>query len=52
MIRAASIGVSWWSGGLAQAIQGKSAVILTTPHSLHAGHVIAAVHAGKHVFSR
>ena len=26
------------------------AVILTTPHSLHAGHVIAAAEAGKHVF--
>jgi predicted dehydrogenase len=91
MLRAASIGLGWWSRELAQAIQGKSekiridscysrseekrqefaerfgtrmhpsmeavlgddqidAVILTTPHSLHADHVTAAAQAGKHVF--
>jgi predicted dehydrogenase len=91
MIRAASIGLGWWSGELAQTIQGKSekirvdscysrsekkreefaskfgtrthptmeavladkkidAVLLTTPHSLHAEHVAAAARAGKHVF--
>jgi predicted dehydrogenase len=91
MIRAASIGLGWWSNELAAAIQGKSqkiaiascysrspekrekfaktfaagshdsfealladpaidAVIITTPHSLHAEHVIAAARAGKHVF--
>ncbi len=91
MLRAASIGLGWWSNQLASAIQGKSqkigivscysrspdkrrefaktfgtgthetfdalladpeidAVILTTPHSLHADHVIAAAQAGKHVF--
>jgi predicted dehydrogenase len=91
MLRAASIGLGWWSNELAAAIQGKSrkikivsccsrsvdkrerfaanfgaathdsfdalladpaidAVILTTPHSLHAEHVIAAAAAGKHVF--
>lgn len=91
MLRAASIGLGWWSNELAAAIQGKSgkiritscysrspdkrekfastfgtgandsfeavladpavdAVILTTPHSLHAEHVAAAAKAGKHVF--
>ena len=91
MLRAASIGLGWWSNELAAAIQGKSekigiascysrspdkrrkfaetfntgthetmeavladpaidAVILTTPHSLHAAHVTAAARAGKHVF--
>jgi predicted dehydrogenase len=91
MISAASIGLGWWSGELAQTIQGKSkkiridscysrseekraefarkfgtrthptmeavledkkidAVLLTTPHSLHAQHVAAAARAGKHVF--
>jgi predicted dehydrogenase len=91
MLRAASVGLGWWSNELAAAIQGKSrrigivscysrsadkrqtfastfktgshesfealladpaidAVILTTPHSLHAEHVIAAAKAGKHVF--
>ena len=91
MLRAASIGLGWWSNELAAAIQGKSskiriascysrsaekrktfaasfgtgthesfeavladpaidAVILTTPHSKHAEHVIAAARAGKHVF--
>jgi predicted dehydrogenase len=91
MIRAASIGLGWWSGELANAIQGKSdklrldscysrseekrqafaerygtrmhptmeallsdasidAVLITTPHSLHAQHVAAAARAGKHVF--
>lgn len=91
MIRAASVGLGWWSDELAQVIQGKSreisvvscasrsvdkraafarkfgtgqhetfeavladpeidAVILTTPHSLHAGHVIQAAAAGKHAF--
>ncbi len=91
MLRAASIGLGWWSGELAQAVQDKSdklrivscasrtaenrsrfaerfgaapeesydavladpevdAVILTTPHSRHAEHVIEAAEAGKHVF--
>lgn len=91
MLRAASIGLGWWSDELAGAVQGKSdaleivsctsrsaekraafaekfgaaqhesyeavlddpavdAVILTTPHSLHAEHVILAAEAGKHVF--
>ncbi len=91
MLRAASIGLGWWSDELAQAIQRRSeairiascfsrsadkraafaakfgtaqhdsfdalladpeieAVILTTPHSLHAEHVIQSAAAGKHVF--
>ena len=91
MLRAASIGIGWWSNELAAAVQGKSekikvvscysrsedkradfagtfgtgqhasyeavladpeidAVILTTPHSLHAAHVTAAAAAGKHIF--
>jgi len=91
MLRAASIGLGWWSDELASSIQGKSgaikivacssrsaekrnafarkfaaqpyetyeaaladpaidAVILTTPHSLHAAHVTQAAKAGKHVF--
>ncbi len=91
MIRAASIGLGWWSDELAAAIQGQSdrikivscysrsedkcvafakkfgtarhpsyeavladpgidAVILTTPHSLHAEHISQASEAGKHVF--
>lgn len=91
MLRAASIGLGWWSDELAGAVQGKSdkinivscysrsadkrtafaekfstgqhdsyeevlrdgdidAVILTTPHSLHADHVQQAAAAGKHVF--
>jgi predicted dehydrogenase len=91
MLRAASIGLGWWSDELAGSIQGKSdalritacfsrsaekrtafarkfdarpydsyeavladpgidAVILTTPHSLHAAHAIQAAEAGKHVF--
>ena len=91
MLRAASIGLGWWSDELAGAIQGKSerisvtscvsrsadkraafaetfgtaqhqtyeaaladpeidAVILTTPHSQHADHVIQAARAGKQVF--
>ena len=91
MLRAASIGIGWWSNELAAAIQGKSekleivtcftrtaakradfagkfgtalhdsyeavladpeidAVILTTPQSLHAEHIMAAAAAGKHVF--
>ena len=91
MLRAASIGLGWWSDELAQAAQNRSedlrvatcysrsaekraafaekfgtgqhdsfdavladpdidAVILTTPHSLHAEHVIQAAEAGKHVF--
>jgi predicted dehydrogenase len=91
MIRAGAIGLGWWSGELAAAIQGKSekiridtcfsrshdkrqayaakygtrthstledlladgsidAVLITTPHSLHAEHVAAAARAGKHVF--
>ena len=91
MLRAASIGLGWWSDELAGAVQGKSdrlkivscysrsqdrrnvfakkfgtgqhetfdgvladpqldAVILSTPHSLHAEHVTRAALAGKHVF--
>ncbi len=91
MLRAASIGLGWWSDELAAAIQGRSAalrivscysrtpakreafarkfgtlvhdsyaavladpsidaVILTTPHSLHAEHVTVAAAAGKHIF--
>ena len=91
MLRAASIGMGWWSDELAGAVQGKSdairivtcfsrsaekraafaekygtaahesydavladeavdAVVLTTPHSVHAEQVIAAAAAGKHVF--
>lgn len=91
MLRAASVGVGWWSNELATAVQGRSdkirivscysrsekkrrefaatfetdqhpsyealladtqidAVVLTTPHSLHADHVAQAAHAGKHVF--
>ncbi len=91
MLRAASIGMGWWSDELADAVQGRSAairivtcftrspgkraafagkygttahdsyeavladdgvdaVLLTTPHSAHAGQVMAAAAAGKHVF--
>ncbi len=91
MIRAASVGLGWWSNELARSVQGRSeiiqvascysrssekreafarefgtgthasyetlladetidAVILTTPHSLHAEHVVTAARAGKHVF--
>ena len=91
MLRAASVGLGWWSDELAAAVQGRSeairvvtcysrsadkrdafaakfgtgqhesyeavlddpdvdAVILTTPHSLHAAQVIQAARAGKHVF--
>ena len=91
MIKAASIGLGWWSDELAKSIQGKSkkikivscyskskkkridfskkyktryhdslkailkdpqidAIILTTPHSLHAKHTIQALRYGKHVF--
>ena len=91
MIKAASVGLGWWSDELAKSIQGKSkkikivscysknkskrinfskkyktnyhdsykailkdskinAVILTTPHSLHAKHAIQALRHGKHVF--
>ena len=91
MLRAASIGLGWWSDELAGAVQGVSdrigivtchsrsaqkraafadrfatgqrdsydavladpevdAVILTTPHSLHAEHIVRAAEAGKHVF--
>ncbi|MCP4330878.1 MAG: Gfo/Idh/MocA family oxidoreductase [Alphaproteobacteria bacterium] len=91
MLRAASVGIGWWSNELAASVQGDSdkirivtchsrsaerrqdfakkfdtgnhetyeavladpdvdAVILTTPHSLHAEHVIQAADAGKHVF--
>lgn len=91
MIRAASIGLGWWAGELAAAVQGISpkirvescysrsedkrrefsakfgtrshaspedlladdaidAVLVTTPHSLHAEHVTKAAKAGKHVF--
>ena len=91
MIKAASVGLGWWSDELAKSIQGKSkkikivscyskskkkridfskkykthyhdsfkailkdpkinAVIITTPHSLHAKHSIQALQHGKHVF--
>ena len=91
MLKAASVGLGWWSDELARAVQNRSgklrvvscysrsaekrarfartfetgehesyeslladpgvdAVILTTPHSLHAEHVIAVAEAGKHVF--
>ncbi len=91
MIKAASVGLGWWSDELAKSIQGKSkkikivscysrnkkkrinfskkfkteyhnsykdlikdknidAIILTTPHSLHANHAIQALQNGKHVF--
>jgi len=91
MIKAASVGLGWWSDELAKSIQGKSkkikivscysrskrkrinfskkfktehhnsysalikdqnidAVLLTTPHSLHAKHTIEALQNGKHVF--
>jgi len=91
MLRAASIGLGWWSDELAQAVQGRSeavrivtcfsrsvdkraafaekfstgqhesyeavladpevdAVLLTTPHSMHARHIGEAAAAGKHVF--
>ncbi len=91
MIKAASVGLGWWSDELAKSIQGKSkeirivscysrskkkridfskkyktiyhdsfkailkdpkidAVILTTPHSLHAKHAIMALRHKKHVF--
>ena len=91
MLRAASVGLGWWSDELAGAVQGRSteiaivscfsrsaekrssfaskfktgthdsyagllsdpgidAVILTTPHSLHARHVTQAAEAGKHIF--
>lgn len=91
MLRAASIGLGWWSDELADAIKDGSdkirivtcyshsadkradfaqrygtdqhdsyeavladdaidAVLLTTPHSVHADQVIAAAEAGKHVF--
>src|SRR5260221_2169890 len=91
MLRAASVGLGWWSDEVAKAVAGKSerlsivactsrnpekrhafatsfgarplasydevladgeidAVLLTTPHSLHAEHVTAAARAGQHVF--
>ena len=91
MIKAASVGLGWWSDKLAESIQNKSkkikiiscysrskrkrinfskklktayhnsynalirdknidAVLLTTPHSLHAKHTIQALQNGKHVF--
>ena len=91
MIKAASVGLGWWSNELAESIQGKSkkikivscysrserkrinfskkfktehhnsysalikdqnidAILLTTPHSLHAKHAIQALRNGKHVF--
>ena len=91
MIKAASVGLGWWSDELAESIQEKSkkikivscysrskkkrvnfskrfntkyhnsynalikdqnidAVILTTPHSMHAKHAIQALRNGKHVF--
>ena len=91
MIKAASVGLGWWSDELAKSIQGKSkkikivscysrskkkrinfskkfktkyhssynalikdqnidAILLTTPHSLHAKHTIQALRNSKHVF--
>jgi len=91
MIKAASVGLGWWSNELAESIQDKSkkikivscysrserkrinfskkfktehhnsysalikdqnidAILLTTPHSLHAKHTIEALQNGKHVF--
>ena len=91
MIKAASVGLGWWSDELANSIQSKSkkikivscysrskkkrinfskkfkieyhnsynalikdqnidAILLTTPHSLHAKHAIQALKNGKHVF--
>ena len=91
MIKAASVGLGWWSDELAKSIQDKSkkikivscysrnkrkrvvfskkfnteyhdsysalikdqnidAILLTTPHSLHAQHAIQALKNGKHVF--
>jgi predicted dehydrogenase len=91
MLRAASIGLGWWSDELAKAIHGRTdkiaiagcysrspekrsgfagrygarvfesyesvladrsidAVLLTTPHSQHGGHICAAAKSGKHVF--
>ena len=91
MLRAASVGLGWWSDVLARSVQEGTgsisivscfsrsaekrrvfaerfgtrshdsyeavlrdpdidAVILTTPHSLHAAHVAQATAAGKHVF--
>ena len=91
MIKAASVGLGWWSNELAESIQDKSkkikivscysrserkrvnfskkfkteihnsynalikdqnidAILLTTPHSLHAKHTIQALRNGKHVF--
>ena len=91
MIKAASVGLGWWSDELAKSIQSKSkkikivscysrnkkkrinfskkfktkyhhsynalikdknidAILLTTPHSLHAKHTIQALRNGKHVF--
>ena len=91
MIKAASVGLGWWSDELAKSIQGKSkkikivscysrskkkrinfskkfktkyhnsynalikdknieAILLTTPHSLHAKHAIQALQNDKHVF--
>ena len=91
MIKAASVGLGWWSDELAKSIQDKSkkikivscysrskkkrinfskkfktefhnsysalikdqnidAILLTTPHSLHAKHTIQALQNGKHVF--
>src|SRR5574341_825741 len=89
-VRAAAVGIGWWSGVLADAVpkgthlklvtcatrsaekraafakkygcrQAESyeailkdpeveAVLLTTPHTLHADQVIAAAQVGKHVF--
>ena len=91
MIKAASVGLGWWSDELAKSIQDNSkkikivscysrskrkrvnfskkfkteyhnsynalikdqnidAILLTTPHSLHARHAIQALQNGKHVF--
>lgn len=91
MIKAAAVGLGWWSDELAKSIQRKSkkikliscysrnkkkrinfskkfntqfhdsynallkdknveAILLTTPHSLHAKHTIQALRNGKHVF--
>ena len=91
MIKAAAVGLGWWSDELAKSIHRKSkkikiiscysrskkkrinfakkfntqfhdsynallkdkhidAILLTTPHSLHAKHTIQALRSGKHVF--
>ena len=65
MINAAIVGLGWWGKTLVESAHGIrlkedfkalladpkiDAVVLATPHSMHAGQVIAAAGAGKHVF--